>query len=65
MNGNMTDSEQCRIATWHRDSWGKKELIVPLYKAIVRPHLGYCTQAWRSSHRRDFDIHLKYSNESN
>ena len=33
----------------------EKQLIVPLYKAIVRPHLKYCIQAWRTYRKKDID----------
>ena len=56
MNANMKVSEQSRIAAskGNQDlgmirrniSYKEKSLIVPLYKAIVRPHLEYCIQAW-------------------
>ena len=32
---------------------------MPLYKAIVRPHLEYCIQAWSSYLRKDIDMHEK------
>ena len=32
----------------------EKQLIVPLYKAIVRPHFEYCIQAWRP-YRKNID----------
>ena len=33
----------------------EKQLIVPLYKAIVRPHMEYCIQALRSYRKKNID----------
>ena len=70
MNANMKVSEQCRIAASkgnqvlgmiHRNiTYKEKSLIVPLYKAIVRPHLEYCIQAWRKDIDGETGVHWEF-----
>ena len=62
----MKVSEQCGIAASkgnqiigliRRNITDKdKNLIIPLYKAIVRPHLEYCIQVWRPYRKKDIDM---------
>ena len=57
ISADMKVSEQCGIAASKGNqilglirrniTYKGKKLIIPLYKAIVRPHLEYCIQAWR------------------
>ena len=63
INANMKISEQCRIAASKGNqvlgmirrnvTYKEKSLNVPLYKAIVRPHLEYCIHAWSPHLRKD------------
>ena len=56
LNANMKVSEHCRIAASkgiqvigmirRNITYKDKSLIVPLFKAIVTPHLEYCIQVW-------------------
>ena len=61
----MKVSEQCGIASLKGNKilvliritimYKEKQLIVYLYKAIVRPYLEYCIQAWRPYRKKDID----------
>ena len=66
ISADMNVSEQCGIAAAKGNQilglirqnivYKKKELIILLYKTIVRPHLEYCIQAWRVYCKKDIDM---------
>ena len=66
ISADMKVSEQCGIAAAKGNQilglirrnivYKEKELIIPLYKPIVRPHLEFCIQAWRPYRKKDIDM---------
>ena len=62
----MKVSEQCGIAAAKGNQiiglirrhvlHKEKEIIITLYKTIVRPHLEYCIQAWRPYRKKHIDM---------
>ena len=64
-SADMKVSEQCGIAASKGNQilglimrtvmYKGKQPIVPLYKAIVKPHSEYCIRAWRPYRKKDID----------
>ena len=44
-----------RVIKWADWENMQKKLIIPLYKAIVRPHFEYSIQGWRPYRKKDID----------
>ena len=65
ISADMKVSEQCGIAASKGNqmfglirrniTYKDKKLIIPLYKAVVSPHLEYCIQTWRPYRKKDID----------
>ena len=53
----LDTSQQCVLGCIKKGmSSREREVIVPLYSALVRPHLEYCVQAWGPQYRKDVEI---------
>ena len=63
VSADMKVSEQCRIVTSNQIlglisrnvTYKDKKLMIPMYKAIVRPHVEYCIETWRPYRKKDID----------
>ena len=65
VDNKLNISEQCAAAARKANSLQgcinkgitsrDKEVIIPLYLTIVRPHVEYCVQFWSPLYRKDVD----------